>query len=119
VPSGDNMVILEISASGKACHVSLDLWSQTGFESGNESGEKDGIVYTMRHFDSPELDWPSHVALAMNTIDAKGKTFELKPSAKVTVVIGICTNHDIAAYFEKAILLASLLFQKIYYSKTF
>jgi alpha-L-fucosidase 2 len=106
VPAGENMVILEMSATGKPCHVSLGLWTQTGFESGNESGEKAGITYAMRHFDSPDLEWPSHIALALNTIGAEGKMFELKPSEKVIVVIGICTNHDTESYLDKAISMA-------------
>jgi alpha-L-fucosidase 2 len=102
VPSGSNMVILEMASSGKPCNVALDIWSQTGFESRNESGEKDGIFYTMRHFDSPDLDWPSHVALAMKTLGAKGKSFVLSSSSKVIVVVGICTNNENVDYLSTA-----------------
>ena len=103
VSSGSNIVILEMSSTGKPCSVSLNIWSQTGFDSKNESDIKDGIFYTMRHFDSPGLDWPSHVALAMNTIGAKDNSFVLKPSSKVIVVVGISTNHENADYLNTAI----------------
>jgi len=106
VPAGKNIIVIELSALGNSCNVSLDLWSQSGFDSRNESGEQDGVFYTMRHFDSPGLDWPTHIAMAMKIIGAKGKSFELKPSQNITIVIGICTNHDAIAYFEQAISLA-------------
>lgn len=102
VASDNNVVIIELASLGKPCSVALDVWSQSGFESRNESGEKDGIAYAMRHFDSPELDWPSHVALAMKTLGASGKTFTLNPSSKVVVAIGICTNHENANYLSTA-----------------
>ncbi|GAO44537.1 glycosyl hydrolase family 95 catalytic domain-containing protein [Flavihumibacter petaseus] len=103
VPAGSNKVILEMSVTGKPCAVTLGIWSQTGFDSRNESGERDGISYTMRHFDSPELDWPSHVALAVHPIGSTGNYFTLKPSTKVIVVVGASTNHEQSDYLGAAI----------------
>ncbi|WP_414000326.1 glycosyl hydrolase family 95 catalytic domain-containing protein [Flavobacterium sp. W1B] len=103
VPADNNVVIIEMLTSGReSCNVTLDIWSQTGFESRNESGEKEGVFYATRHFDSPELDWPSHVALAMNVFDASGKSFVLNPSSKVTVVIGVATNIENEDYLNTA-----------------
>jgi len=103
VPAESNRIIIEISAAGKACTVKLDLWSQTGFDSRNENGKKDNVIYTARHFDAPELDWPSHVAIAVNTIGSKGDSFIVKPASTTTVVAGICSNHENNNYLATAI----------------
>lgn len=103
VPSDNNVVIIEMATSGReSCNVTLDIWSQTGFESRNESGEKEGVFYVTRHFDTPDLDWPSHVALAMNVIGATGKSFELNSSSKVTVVVGVSSSFESEDYLNVA-----------------
>jgi len=107
VASGNNVVILELISTGKPCHVSFDLWSQHGFESKNETGEKDGVFYVMRHFDSPELDWPSHIALAAKAPGIEGNTFVLQPLQKTYIVIGVCTNHDNNKYLQSALNMAA------------
>ncbi|MCX6226957.1 MAG: trehalose hydrolase, partial [Bacteroidia bacterium] len=100
VPAGNNSIIIELLATGKSCKVNLNLWAKSGFESKTESGEKDGIHWAMRHFETPDLDWPSHAAMAMKTIGASGNSFELRPGSSVTIIVGICTNHDNQDYFQ-------------------
>lgn len=102
VPADNNMIIIELSASGTSCGVTLDLWAKSGFDSRTETGTKDEITFAVRHFDTPDLDWPSHAAMAMKTIGAEGNSFELKPGSKVQVIVGICTNHDHADYLDSA-----------------
>ncbi len=103
VSSGSNRVIAELSSTGLPCQVTTGLWPETGFGSTSESGERDGIVFAMRHFDSPALDWPSHVALAMKTLGATGKSFVLQPQKPVWLVVSACTNHDEPDYLNAAI----------------
>jgi len=103
VPATTNIVIAEMSVSGKPVTVNLHAWAKQGFESTVDSGRIGGIEYAQRHFDLPVLDWPSHVAIAINTIGAKGNSFILKPSAKVIVAAGICTNHENGNYLNTAI----------------
>lgn len=104
VPDGNNSVILEMFSEGtKNCQVDLDLWVQIGNGSTNNSGENNGIRWVSRSLDTPDLDWPSHIVMAMKTLGADGRKFVLKPSSKVYVVIALCTNHDTPDYSAIAI----------------
>jgi hypothetical protein len=103
VAATSNTVIIEISSTGKACNVSMKVWVQTGFDSRNENGKQNGVIYAARHFDSPELDWPSHVAIAVNAIGGKGDAFVLEPLKKAIIVAGICSNFENNDYLATAI----------------
>jgi alpha-L-fucosidase 2 len=104
VPAGNNCVIIEMFTEGKSgCRVNLDLWAKTGLESINRSGKQQDVYWVSRSFDSTDLDWPSHIVMAMKTIGAGSRDFELKPSKKVTVVIAASTNHDTPVYHNTAI----------------
>ena len=102
VPADKNLVIIELSAAGKPCTVTSGLWAKSGFDSKTESGMKDGVKWVTRYFDTPDLDWPSYVALALKTIGSAGNTFILKPGSKVFLMIGVYTNHDFPDYLEQA-----------------
>ena len=104
VPSGNNSIIIEMSAEGtKDCPVYLNLWANKGLESRNNSGENGEIYWVSRSFDSTDVDWPTHIVMAMKTIGAKGRRFTLKSGQKVYVVISACTNHDNPDYSAAAI----------------
>ena len=103
VAASRNIIITELSSEGKPCHIDLALWAKPGFDSRNEKGEQDGILWAARHFESADLDWPSHVVMAMKTIGAGGSSFELKPGSPVTIITSVCTNHDRPDYFETAL----------------
>jgi alpha-L-fucosidase 2 len=104
VPSGNNSIIIEMSTEGtRDCPVNLNLWANKGLESTNKSGESGEIYWVSRSFDSSDVDWPTHIVMAMKTIGADGSSFTLKPRQQVYVVISACTNHDNPDYFEKAI----------------
>ena len=102
VPASSNLVVVEIYATGNECNLTTSLWTKTGFESRNESGEKDGIQWVCRHFDSPDLEWPSHVAMAMKSIGHEGNNIKIKGGLVTAIIIGVCTNHDDPRYLEKA-----------------
>jgi alpha-L-fucosidase 2 len=103
VPATENLVVIELSAEGASCRVNLDLWAKEGNESRVESGTDHGIVWFTRHFDSPELVWPSHIAVAMRIVGANSSTFILKPSAPVRILVSLGTNHERDDYFETAV----------------
>ena len=104
IPSGDNSVIIEMSNKGsKELSVNLDLWAKTGLESKNSSGEEGEIYWVSRSFDSTDLDWPTHIVMAMKTIGAEGNNFYLKPGKKASVIVSACTNHDSPDYKATAI----------------
>lgn len=103
VPATENLVVIELSTEGAPCNVNLDLWVNEGNESRVESGVKEGVYWFSRHFDTPELDWPTHLTAAMKIEGADNTSFVLEPSSSVRVVVGFCTNHDQEDYFEAAI----------------
>lgn len=103
VAAGDNIIILEFESKGKPYQVKLNLWSQTGHESVNESGQDGDVSWVTRKFETPDLEWPTQIAISMKVIGSGGREFQLKPSEKVQVAIGFCTNHDNPGYFESAI----------------
>ena len=103
VPATDNLVVIELSCEGAPCTVNLDFWVKEGNESRVESGIKDGIYWFTRHFDAPELVWPTHLTAAMKIFGADSTSFVLKPSQSVRILISFCTNHDRDDYFGTAI----------------
>lgn len=109
VAAGDNIVILEFESSGNPYEVKLNLWSQTGNESINESGKEGKIYWVTRRFETPDLIWPTRIAMAMKILGADDKDFQLKPSGKVLIAIGFCTNHDNNKYLETALAKVSSL----------
>ena len=64
---------------------------------------KDGIHWFTRHFDAPELVWPTHIAVAMKILGADSTSFVLKPSQRIVVLIGFSTNHDNEDYLGAAV----------------
>lgn len=102
VPATSNVVIVELAASGKQCTVNSRAWAKHGFESTVDSGMNGNTQFAQRHFDAPELEWPSHVAIAWNT-GGRGSSFVIKPGSTVTLVAGICTNHENKNYLATAV----------------
>jgi len=99
VPSGKNCVIIELLQEGKKdCEVNLELWAKSGLESKNNTGEEGDVYWVSRSFNSADLDWPTHIVMAMKTIGANGRKFTLKPSEKVYVIISATTNHETPDY---------------------
>lgn len=103
VAAGDNIVILEFESEGDPLEVKLNLWSQTGHESTNDSGQEGGIYWVTRKFETPDLEWPTQIAMAIKVLDGDGNHFQLKPSGKVVAAVGFCTNHDSDDYFNIAL----------------
>ena len=104
VAAGDNILILEFNSEKSAYEVKLNLWTQTGNGSVNEAGQEGDIYWVTRKFETPDLLWPTQIAIAMKVLDKGGKSFQLSPSGKVQVAIAFCTNHDNAEYFRTALL---------------
>ena len=102
VASSENIVVLELSNAGEPLDVSLDFWGQEGNGSINRSGIKDELHWVTRSFNSPELEWPTHIAIVLKVIGETGTSFTMA-NRPVTLVIGFCTNHDSTDYLGKAL----------------
>ncbi|HSC39182.1 MAG TPA: hypothetical protein VLD19_14970, partial [Chitinophagaceae bacterium] len=101
-----NLVVLELSAS-QACEVDLRLWSRGGNTSVNDSGYSRGVYWVSRSFENtPLLEWPCHVAMAMKIIGYKapdGRTVQLLPGKKLIVAVTIHSSFDNKEWKESAV----------------
>jgi hypothetical protein len=99
-----NIVIIELEAN-KNCELTLRLWSRQGNTSVNDSGTVKGVHWVTRSFENtPLLEWPCHIAMAMKTVGAPGNNnIALQAGKKVIVAITIYTNFDKETWKKSAI----------------
>ncbi|MGX5818917.1 glycosyl hydrolase family 95 catalytic domain-containing protein [Chitinophaga lutea] len=95
-----NTVVIELRAS-KACSARLRLWTPEGNTSVVKQGRSGQVTWATRSFEgTPLLEWPCHVALAMQ---APSETIRLAPGKKVTVTVTLYTNQDRPDWKEAAV----------------
>jgi len=116
-----DILLVEITASGKAVGVEADLWAKTGEGTTTKRSDRRMHLVT-RGFDMPELKWPCAAAMALRTIGANpepvyivensGKyffegavsnSFAVEPGRTVTLAVSVCTNFDAADYEGRAV----------------
>ncbi len=95
-----NTVVLEFTAT-QTCVLQLHLWAPEGNTAIVRKGTSGNVSWVTRSFENtPLLEWPSHVALAMH---APGSNITLQPDRPVTVTVTLYTNHDTPRWKETAI----------------
>ena len=101
-----NIVIAEFT-SNKACQLKLNLWAPDGNTSVNNSGATGSVNWVTRSFENTALlEWPSHVALALNVVgnsSSNNKIINLEPNKKLVLSVSLYTNHDRKDWKEGAI----------------
>lgn len=96
----NNTVILEFTTT-KACAVKLHLWAPEGNTGIVKKGTVGDVTWVTRSFENtPLLEWPCHVALAMKVLPGAGM---LKPGETLTVTVTLYTNQDKENWKEAAI----------------
>jgi hypothetical protein len=112
VAAKNNVMIAEFSAN-KVCRLKLNLWSAKGNTAVNHAGKTGDVIWVSRSFENtPMLEWPSHVILAMKVLGAELKndgTVTLLPNQKATISVIMYTNHDRKDWKDAAINRARLL----------
>jgi alpha-L-fucosidase 2 len=107
-----NTVVIEITAN-KRCTLQPKLWTTEGNTSVNSEGKSGAIVWATRSFENtPLLEWPCHVALAMQILGSNGsneKTITVEPGKKTIITVTIYTNNDRKDWKEGAIRAAQSL----------
>jgi alpha-L-fucosidase 2 len=97
VTATHNTVVAEFTANS-ACRLTLGLHTATGNTAVTDKGKDNGVIWVSRSFENtPLLEWPSHVAIALKVIGAEADqagNVNLKPNQKVALVITLYTNHD-------------------------
>jgi alpha-L-fucosidase 2 len=106
VSATSNTVVAEFTTN-RNCELGLNLWAATGNTSLTNSSEDEGIYWVTRSFENtPLLEWPTHIVMAMKVIGAQlsaNKTITLPAHKKVTITVSVYTNHDRKDWKEAAI----------------
>lgn len=106
VAATHNTVIVEFT-SNKPAKINVNLWAPHGNTSVTGSGVDNNIYWVTRSFENtPMLEWPCHIAIAMKVIGADisaSKEVQLLPGKKVTIALTIYTNFDKKNWKEIAI----------------
>lgn len=106
VAAGRNTVVAEFTANN-SCTMNLDLRATQGNTSVNKQGLDGDVFWVTRSFENtPLLEWPSHVAMALKVLGAKvGRdgSLNLKANQKVILTVTIYTNHDKEEWKQSAI----------------
>jgi len=107
-----NMVVAEFTAS-QSCEIKLNLWSRQGNTSVNDSGSHNDIYWVTRSFENtPLLEWPCRIAMAMKIIGgtiSTDRSIKLLRNQKITVVLMVYTSFDKKNWKEAAIDEAAVL----------
>jgi len=97
VSATTNNVIVEFQAN-KSCVLNFNLRPAQGNTSITASGKVNGVFWATRSFENtPLLEWPCHVAMAVKVLGAKvsdTQTLRLEQGKKVSIVISMFTNND-------------------------
>lgn len=106
VAATNNTVVIELTAN-KACTIQPALWAATGNTAINHEGVTGNVMWATRSFENtPLLQWPCHVALAMRVLgnnNPDNKTITLAPGKKTIIAVTIYTNNDRTNWKEDAI----------------
>lgn len=106
VSATHNTVVLELQPTHD-CKANLHLWTPDGNTSVTESGQTGDITWVTRSFENtPLLEWPAHVALAMKVTGTENKTNELltlSAGKKTIVTVTLYTNQDREVWKDSAI----------------
>jgi len=112
VSATSNNVVIEFTST-KSSRLKLDLWSAPGKASVNDAGRANNIIWVTRSFENtPLLEWPCHIAIAMKVLDgtiSSGNVVDLSPGKKLTIALTLYTNFDKENWKEEAIADASSL----------
>lgn len=101
-----NTVVSEFTTN-KACVMKLALIATEGNTSINSKGATGEVIWVTRSFEnSPLLQYPAHVAMALKVLGGKVQkdgTVDIEPNRKLTIAVTLYTNHDHKDWKEKAI----------------
>lgn len=99
-----NTAVITLRAKEGTIKFDLGLNITDEFGASALTGVKQGIAYSMRKFDSAELEWPSAVAVAIRVLgQVDATTVELKAGEEANIILSFCTNHEQDNYLSGAV----------------
>ena len=99
VTASENMLVVELSSTGKDVAVDISLWVQEGDNSDVTKGEENGTMWATRKF-ARNVEIPTEVACAMKLIGVEARQFTLKAGHPVTVVAAMQSKFKSATPLE-------------------
>ncbi|OQP55769.1 glycosyl hydrolase family 95 catalytic domain-containing protein [Niastella populi] len=115
-----NTVVIEITAN-TTCTIQPTLWATEGNTSINNKGVTGNVTWATRSFENtPLLEWPCHVALAMRIPGNNGANDKIivTPGEKKIITVTMYTNNDRSdwktAAIEEAQSLTTAVIQHMY-----
>lgn len=97
VSATSNNVLIELTANRNS-RLKFNLWPAEGNTSEVSKGKDNDVYWAVRSFaNTPMLEWPSHVAIAVKVLNAttfSEQSVELPANKKVVFVLSMFTNHD-------------------------
>ncbi|RPD41832.1 glycosyl hydrolase family 95 catalytic domain-containing protein [Chitinophaga barathri] len=97
VTAMNNSVVMELSVN-KPLDMQLKLWTPEGNTSVTAKGREGKVIWVTRSFENtPLLEWPCHVAIALNVNGAElsaDNHITLQPGKKTTITVTLFTNQD-------------------------
>ena len=96
-----NRIIAEFKTN-RAVDIHPRIWVRSGNTSRTEKGYQDGIAWASRSFEGTNLlEWPVHVALAMEVPQAGSMLLE--PESTTAFSVSAYTNHDASDWKGQAL----------------
>ncbi len=112
VTATHNTVVTELTAN-KACTLQLKLWAAQGNTAVTDAGNTKGVQWVTRSFENtPLLEWPCKIAMAMKVLGAASVTDQsvtLTPGKKAMITVTLYTNQDKENWKQVAIETAAAL----------
>lgn len=100
--ASENTAVIRLKADGKPVNFNLAFEADDKADEKIEQGEQDGILWTVSKFDDAALEWPTGIAVAMQTM-GRGTHFTLQPGETATIVMTFSTNHETGNYLANAV----------------
>lgn len=88
VSATGNFIFIELSATGKAAKVSIQLTAPENRQAKLETGKTGDIYWLTRSF-KDSVDIPSEVAVSLKAVNADANTILLKPGKKEIIAIAV------------------------------
>jgi len=93
VSATDDVVIIELSSTGRAIDVGLSLWAAEGNGARVQSGRQGSKHWVVREF-SEGVDIPVGAACAMTQLGTSEPAFKLRSRQKATIVAAVQSSFD-------------------------
>ena len=102
VPRGENLITARIKNLGKPLTGRADLRVTRAADAEYAESYSNGVFTVTKSYSGPDLAFPTAACAMARVLDSPDSTFTLEEGGEAWVIVPVVTNHDDAAYREKA-----------------